>query len=436
MTERSVLEENARRVLGQMPEGGLFHEKEWRVGPEPFVLPQSFASEVESLGVRLHKFVRACNLLYLLSWKGRMPGWIGQLLDAGKPAEVVALGREAALRQKIPSILRPDVILTPEGFVLAEIDNVPGGIGLTGWLNQTYADLGYDVVGGREGMLEGFGGLFARGGRICLSEEAATYRPEMEWMVGQLGQRGVKVALGSPESGGVDGEATYRFFEMFDLPNLPGVEGLLQAVGAGEASMTPPPKAFLEEKLWFGLFWMKPLEPFWIRELGGRTFAALRRCVPRTWIMNPAPLPPQAVYPGLEIQSWDELKLFSQRKRQLILKISGFSERAWGSRGVVVGHDVSQTEWAGAVDETLRSYPEQPWVLQEFHSGAVFAAEYLGKEGLEKFSARVRLCPYYFIEDERSKCGGILSTMCPADKKLLHGMSDAILLPCSMPEAC
>jgi hypothetical protein len=212
MTERSVLEENARRVLGQMPEGGLFHEKEWRVGPEPFVLPEGFASEVESLGVRLHKFVRACNLLYLLSWKGRMPGWIAQLLDAGKPAEVVALGREAALRQKIPSILRPDVILTPQGFVLAEIDNVPGGIGLTGWLNQTYADLGYDVVGGRDGMLEGFGGLFARGGRICLSEEAATYRPEMEWMVGQLGQRGVKVELGAPESGGVAGESTYRFF--------------------------------------------------------------------------------------------------------------------------------------------------------------------------------------------------------------------------------
>jgi hypothetical protein len=208
---------------------------------------------------------------------------------------------------------------------------------------------------------------------------------------------------------------------------------LAEAVRSERVTLTPPPKAILEEKLWFGLFWLKPLEAFWMRELGSKTFAALKQCLPRTWILDPAPLPPQAVYPGLQIQSWDELKNFSQKQRQLVLKISGFSERAWGSRGVVVGHDVSQVEWAGAIDAALHDFPEHPWILQEFHAGAVFPASYLDGDQLRGLATRVRLCPFYFVQNEKARCGGILATLCPADKKLLHGMSEAILVPCARP---
>jgi hypothetical protein len=42
---------------------------------------------------------------------------------------------------------------------------------------------------------------------------------------------------------------------------------------------------------------------------------------------------------------------------------------------------------------------------------------------------RVRLCPYYFVEGNRVKVGGALATIAPADKKFLHGMSEAILVP-------
>jgi len=47
---------------------------------------------------------------------------------------------------------------------------------------------------------------------------------------------------------------------------------------------------------------------------------------------------------------------------------------------------------------------------------------------------RVRLCPYYFVIGEgdaaRAQLGGVLATICPADKKLIHGMKEAILAPC------
>ena len=45
---------------------------------------------------------------------------------------------------------------------------------------------------------------------------------------------------------------------------------------------------------------------------------------------------------------------------------------------------------------------------------------------------RVRLCPYYFVGEKTAVCGGALATICPDDKKLLHGMTDAILVPAAV----
>ena len=48
---------------------------------------------------------------------------------------------------------------------------------------------------------------------------------------------------------------------------------------------------------------------------------------------------------------------------------------------------------------------------------------------------RARLCPYYFVQSENEvNLGGILATICPADKKIIHGMKDAILAPCGIAE--
>jgi hypothetical protein len=41
----------------------------------------------------------------------------------------------------------------------------------------------------------------------------------------------------------------------------------------------------------------------------------------------------------------------------------------------------------------------------------------------------VRLCPYYFVQGEEAPLGGILATVCPSDKKIIHGMVDGIMAP-------
>ena len=42
------------------------------------------------------------------------------------------------MKGRTPLILRPDLLITEDGFALSEMDSVPGGIGLTAFLNRLY----------------------------------------------------------------------------------------------------------------------------------------------------------------------------------------------------------------------------------------------------------------------------------------------------------
>src|SRR5947209_19394003 len=163
------------------PKEGLFAEKDWLLSPDAFQIEQKFLSELEQLGHRLFVFQRACNQLYQLSANGKQPEWIARYLDAGKPKQLIEFSRRKEIRNDLPRVIRPDLILTDDGYIIAEIDSVPGGIGLTGWLNQTYAKFDSEIIGGANGMLEGFRTVLPNGGDIVLSRESATYRPEREW---------------------------------------------------------------------------------------------------------------------------------------------------------------------------------------------------------------------------------------------------------------
>src|SRR4051812_3282708 len=176
-------------IRAAFPSQGLFAEKDFLLSPDPFPIDDKFARELEQLGHRLAVFQRACNELYQRSVKGKQPAWIAQYLDAGKPPELIEFSRQKQFRNDVPLVIRPDLILTDSGYTIAEIDSVPGGIGLTGWLNQTYAGLGREVLGGANGMLEGFRALLPDGGDIVISEEASTYRPEMNWVAAQLREK-------------------------------------------------------------------------------------------------------------------------------------------------------------------------------------------------------------------------------------------------------
>ena len=458
----------ARFVRGQIPPGGLFAGLDWRISPQPFALGAEVAKELESLGRVLLQFYRAANLLYRKSAEGKQPEWVARWLDLGKPAELIALQRSPAFKNDLPRVIRPDILLTENGLSITELDSVPGGIGLTAWLNQTYSKVGQasrlpserdsasaekdgigfadagrrdacpTLIGGADGMICGFESIFGDAKRvhIVVSEEAATYRPEMEWLAGQVPGSKFKVQSSKFEDF-AEGDAVYRFFELFDLANVPNSRKIFELAVEKKIRLTLPPKPMFEEKMLFALLWNRNLQGFWRQELGESFFARLRKLVPYTWVIDPAPLPPQAAIPELNLTDWRQLKALSQRERDLILKVSGFSEHAWGARGVFLGSDLPQADWAKAVDDAIEHFHQSPRVLQRYHKPTLVDAEWFDfkKNVVEPMPGRVRLCPYYFVSGDgdaaRPQLGGVLATINPADKKIIHGMADAILAPCA-----
>ncbi|MFT5471014.1 MAG: hypothetical protein ACI8UO_006147 [Verrucomicrobiales bacterium] len=437
------------RVKDAFPSEGMFRDKTWRISPEPFSLSPATVSALERLGPVLHRFQKTTNLIYRRSVTGTAPSWVADYLNRGKPQQLQAFGRQHATFEHVPLVIRPDLVLTDNGFAITELDTVPGGIGLTGWLNRTYADLGFadSIIGGRDGVFSGFSSMFPKGADIVISEESSDYRPETEWLGEELRKLDGSAKtwnVAQAESYEPGAAAIYRFFELFDLPNIPFAQQLLAQQKIGDIGpINAPMKAYLDEKLWLALFWSHPLREIWRRELRASNWSWLQQLIPFGWVVDPAPLPHHAVLPRLEAQSFEELGEFSQRERNFVLKISGFSEKAWGSRGVHMAADLSQTEWTGALKEAIDSFPTHPYILQEFHKGRLVEHPWVDEETqqLLTLSGRVRLCPYYFVpgaENGRSagkpKLAGVMATICPEDKKTLHGMPEAIITPCRVDE--
>src|SRR3989442_1970939 len=191
--------EHSRRVRTRLMEAGLHDGATWRISPTPFLLTSADLSAIQSLGPHLLRFTHALNRLYYESVRGAQPTWVADYLDQGKPPDLIAYARMNRFHAALPGIIRPDLILTEDGFMISELDSVPGGIGLTGCMGQAYADLGWPIIGGGRAVVKGLY-LVIRSVNtdqskfslaIVVSEESKDYRPEMLWLAVRLREAGV-----------------------------------------------------------------------------------------------------------------------------------------------------------------------------------------------------------------------------------------------------
>ena len=458
------------QINSQSPVGGLFEGDRanlhadsrlpWRISPEPFWITPAQLRFLEDLGPALLKFNQTCNLLYHQSVKGLQPEWIHGYLDQGKPADIVEISRWNRAKSQLPLIIRPDLLLAEDGFRVTELDSVPGGMGFTAQVSQLYAELGYDIVGGGRGLVEGFYQAVAASTQqdrpavaIVVSDESESYREEMSWLAAQLAEDDLPVYCRHPRDLRFDDQglfieddgapirldAVYRFFELFDLKNIPKAALVTYFAKKNALRVTPPLKAFLEEKMWLALFHHLLLQGFWKQELGREANQALGNLVPRTWILDPTPAPPHTVIPDLQvdgraINDWTELKHLTKKQREYVVKPSGFSELAYESRGVSIGHDLAEEAWAAALQEALDRFAAGPYIIQEFHKAARVASRYYDfhSDQIRTMRGRVLLRPYYYVIGAEARLMGVQVCICPPDKKILHGMTDAILVPAAV----
>ena len=424
------------------------------IGPEPFVLTPDQFTALNQLGDALLAFYSAANDLYLRAG----PDWVRDYLDAGKPDELLRHARMNYHKRALPAVIRPDILITHQGFVITELDSVPGGIGQLDCLSAAYEEAGFELIGSPRGMRDRFASMIRETSdapdpvcAIIVSDESVDYLPEMTYLAGELRAIGLVAHTVGPrditftENGlliSPDGQlqrvdVVYRFFELFDLLNVPKSELIAYAAKKRLVAVTPPYKPFLEEKLLLALLHHEALKDHWTTSLGEDNHELLRRTVAPTYILDSRPVPPHArisgfTWRGDPIRDWRAIEDGTQKERRLVIKPSGFSPLAWGSRGVKVGHDMSAQDWEDAVEAALADFDKSPHVLQPFHDTSLFGVNCYDESSgaVKQMRARVRLCPYYFVVDRRAVLSGVLATACPKDKKLIHGMTDAVMTPC------
>ena len=188
----------------------LFEGKTWRTSPQPWKLTGEIVEELRRIGQASLDFYKALEILYSRSADGKkllrnrdvQAPWVAEYLDRGKPGELVKISRSKKCKGRIPPVIRPDLLVTSDGFSITELDSVPGGIGLTAYLNALYEENSqHSMLGGNGAMAQAFYKRLASlaPGKdnpvvaIVVSEESATYKPEMDWLAEQLQLTGKRV---------------------------------------------------------------------------------------------------------------------------------------------------------------------------------------------------------------------------------------------------
>ena len=146
----------------------------------------------------------------------------------------------------MPRVIRPDLILTAKdgdekgnSFALTELDSVPGGMGITLWLSRFYSEHGFDILGGANGIRDGFQNLYPeQGGRVLVSDESDDYRPEMTWLAEQC--ENISIHRAETHDPTDNEENIYRFFEWFDWQNIPARQKACSITSFNIPMQTPP----------------------------------------------------------------------------------------------------------------------------------------------------------------------------------------------------
>ncbi|CAN5744743.1 hypothetical protein BH11VER1_BH11VER1_41200 [soil metagenome] len=116
------------------------------------------------------------------------------------------------------------------------------------------------------------------------------------------------------------------------------------------------PPANANAPLWPALLHLRPLHSFWEQQLRLSHVESLLERVPPAWILDPAPLPPGAVIPKLQLASWEQIKPESH------FTIQGAST---DQHSIILDPTVPEQQWHNSIHQALQSFEQHPQVLSE-----------------------------------------------------------------------
>ncbi len=358
----------------------------FRVSPEPFPLTRVQQDEIRTLGGDVTAFVASCDALY------RQDQTVKAILDTGKP-ELFLISTPTQY-----AFVRPDLIITPSGFALCEIETSPFGLGLAEILNRAARREGFETMVEEGTLASAMRSALPTEGTLVYSEKTRQYRGQLTFLADQVFSASPGAWKASSVADAAGQDPCYRGFYLSEYCFDDRVREFLEAGVRTQRAFLPSLTAHMEEKALLGLLWDRRWEGYFHRQLGAAAFSHLRTVVPPTWIVG------QEAYfsPGLPagVSASVDLASLSRAKRTFVLKSSGFSRHGSWSEGVSFLQEQSQAEARHRLEQAV-SDPGQLFVVQEFRKAAVHPMVYETPRGLAPMAGRVRLTPYYSTGEGR-----------------------------------
>ncbi|MFA9289272.1 MAG: hypothetical protein ACEQSA_05340 [Weeksellaceae bacterium] len=374
----------------------------FRVSSTPLEITQSQSTEIEHLGHDITQYVSAVDELYHDDPR------VKALLDRGKP--------EIFLADEDPRYLfvRPDLILTPQGFSICEIETSPFGLALADILNHAYRDEGYETLVGSEDLKEHIHATTPLDGTIVYSDKTQAYAGQLHFLADRLFSDEDRNWTAEPsEAVSEDDIATaYRAFYLAEYLTDPTIRTFLDAGTQTNRLFLPGLTPHLEEKAILALIWDTRWQQFFHDKLGTASFQHLRAMIPPTWIVGE-----EAYFaPGLpeNISTSLDLARISRSKRTFVLKSSGFSTNSSWAEGVHFLHEKSATK-AQELLQAAYDDPHRLHIVQQFTKAVDTPMHYQNRttNTTLPMRARIRLTPYFAMDgDKQGNLVAIKATGC------------------------
>lgn len=378
------------------------------VPPEPLTLPNHQLSEIDSIGIAVTSYLSSVGELY------GEDETVRRLLDAGKPE--IILGD---LDSSNYLFVRPDLIVTPGGFKICEIETSPFGLALADILNKAYASAGFETIVGTSQPSETIREGLPDVGTIVYSPKTAAYRGQLTYLSDHVFPDG-----GDWDVARIDEidqsnlSSVYRAFYLSEYDTDDSVRQLLDDTEIS-SSIIPGLTPQLEEKAVMALIWDKRWEAYFAKSLGEATLGFLRATIPPTWIVGEE----EYFAPGLPygVAQISDLAGLSRSKRTFVLKPSHGS---W-SEGVEFLHEKSQAKALELIERAAKD-SAKVHIVQEFHKPQKNAFKIDTPAGSSTVQAKVRITPYFSaLAADFGELIGIKATACE-NTDYIHASSTSI----------
>lgn len=352
----------------------------FRISPEPFYISDEEARTIERIGHEVSSFMLATNDLYATNDIAR------ELLDRGKP--------EVFLNDQRPNyaFLRPDMIITRDGFTICEIETSVFGLALSELLNRGYVAAGFETMSEVSTLRDHVASTLPDEGTIVYTDKTKAFAGQLEFLAKQVFSGNDRTWQAAHAGNVTETQAIYRAHYLIEHLTDVALKALYEKPGANAQSVPSLTPQF-EEKAILAFIWDKRFEEFYRHALGNAGFELLRSVIPPTWIVGE-----EAHFaPGLpgSMQGSVDLAKLSRPHRNFVLKPSGFSQDSSWSEGVIFLQTKSREDSRKHLEHAAANSAQQLYVVQEFKEGVKRPMHYETPDGVVSTQARVRLTPYF-----------------------------------------